>query len=449
MFKGLFYDFESEEQFVALVEKVRGKCKAEGECLIWQGGMQRGYPQFMLNQSESYRPRQLMFQDANPNYPLPQARVKIVCSCKNEKCLNANHLQVELLYKPWDTVAIHARLIEGCIRLQPTDGFDVGCLIRTKGIDARGYGHMSVNNKPMLTHTVSLLLNDKLTTRPIGQDGNKLMVRHKCANTGCCEPSHLEWGTPMENSDDRNRDGTHIVGEKNPCATITKDVASAIKLSWKPRGDPGYQSQSQRANYFGVSISLVGNIDAGASWNYLPGPSNKPGKIQGTERRKVDRDNLSEEDMKTLIDRIASRVKITPGISKDASLELPCHIFTGRQTEGYGVLRFHKLDFKAHVIVCEHKMKQRTPQGEVVRHRCGQKLCVCPDHLTFGTRTDNWYDAVMHDDVKRKLSVDDVKSIREIEITDVIAIRQAAKNHDTSAQHIKAIIRREKWTFIE
>lgn len=87
-------------------------------------------------------------------------------------------------------------------------------------------------------------------------------VRHRCRTTSCVEIEHLELGTPAENAADRVRDGTEVIGEKHPFASITNEDAKHVALSKLD----GPASLAERAAKFGVTKAVVKNIDAGDSW---------------------------------------------------------------------------------------------------------------------------------------------------------------------------------------
>lgn len=449
-YEGVFYSFESKAQFDALVAKVKAKCDStEDGCEIWQGWAAIGdsdtRPKYKGNGS-SYDLRRLIFQAAFPEASLPQTTFTLVCSCKNPRCLKPEHLQVKS--HEWNVDTIRARLDAGRTRAPPTLGFDVGCLIWNRCTSPEGYGIINVDRSSRFTHTIALLLHQGIQTPPKGPDGLPLMVRHKCVNRHCCEPAHLEWGTAKENGEDRVRDGTSLAGENSPLAQMSTETASAIKMSWRPRGDPEYLTQAQRALKFGVRECVVNNIDVGGSWNHLPGPSNKPVTAKAP-KVKITRDDLTEEIIKELISRIRKKVTVTPGLSKDKSITSPCHIWTGSISQGYGNMKYKNLGIRPHIIVCEHNKRERTPEGQVVRHICGRKDCVSPDHLTFGTRPDNWVDSVLHGDIKHKFTIEDIRRIRLIPITDNEAIRKEAEDNNVAYGYIQGIIRKRIWAAIE
>lgn len=449
-YKGIFYDFDSEAQFDALVQKIRGRCtKEEGGCEIWPGGVSPLGAPVYKNSVQWYNLRRLIFQLANPEYVLPDSTFKLVCSCGNDKCLFPEHVTLELKERVlWNIGSISERLNAGCTRSAPAAGFEVGCLLWNKYINPRGYGTLGVDRTNRFVHVIAMLLHDNITTPPTAPDGAPLIVRHKCTNKHCCEVTHLEWGTHQENGGDRVRDNTNRAGEDHPLAQMTSETASAIKLSWRQRSAPDYLTQAQRAEKFGVTVHVVNNIDCGSSWAHLPGPPNKPMKVASAKDRAT-RDDLTEDIMATLLSRIQAKVDVTPGISKDPAITTPCHIFTGASIYGYGNLKYKNTNFRTHVLVCEHKMKKRTPDNFVVRHRCGNRLCCAADHLEFGTRTENWLDAIAHGDIECKFSVDEVRRIRTIPITDTLAIQQAAENHKVRYDYIQGIINRRIWSLIE
>ena len=80
--------------------------------------------------------------------------------------------------------------------------------------------------------------------------------------------------------------------------------------------------------------------------------------------------------------------------------------------DGYGRLARMGVCYFVHVIVCEGQAGFRTPPGLLVRHLCGNKSCVEPSHLGFGTKRENACDAIMHGDLVCKMSVSDVLALR-------------------------------------
>lgn len=88
-----------------------------------------------------------------------------------------------------------------------------------------------------------------------------LIVRHKCDNPPCCNPSHLETGTPKQNTQD-------AIFRKR----LSRGDRHASKLTWgdvcdiRRRLRDG-QTQQHVAEIHRVSRSLVGLIGQGLRWS--------------------------------------------------------------------------------------------------------------------------------------------------------------------------------------
>lgn len=83
------------------------------------------------------------------------------------------------------------------------------------------------------------------------------VVRHRCDNRACREPTHLELGSNADNSQDmvdRGRQGAQ------PCLSI--EDAREIRLCYVPgtRWNPSPTGQRQLASKFGVTQSVIQQI---------------------------------------------------------------------------------------------------------------------------------------------------------------------------------------------
>lgn len=123
-----------------------------------------------------------------------------------------------------------------------------------------GYGHFGLNGKVEKAHRVAYKLHHK-TTIPEG-----LVVRHKCDNPPCCNPSHLELGTLSDNSRDMKQRGRSLFGERSNTAKLTDQQIQEIRDRMKTytRG-----LQSQLAIEYGVSQSAISRVINGKNWSHL------------------------------------------------------------------------------------------------------------------------------------------------------------------------------------
>ena len=99
----------------------------------------------------------------------------------------------------------------------------------------------------------------------------------------------------------------------------------------------------------------------------------------------------------------------------DVRAEGVCWFWKGQTTNSYGRFR----GIRAHRFAYE-VAKGPIPEDLMVRHLCGNKLCMNPHHLEDGTMADNAQDGIRLGEVlrgsrngKSKLSDADVRYIRE------------------------------------
>lgn len=295
----------------------------------------------------------------------------------------------------------------------------------------------------MYAHIAACLLKLGVEKIPRTQDGQLQVVRHKCPNKNCCEPSHLELGTHKQNSEDMIRDGTQRRGEAMHNCKITEEIAAAIKMSWRPKRHRDYLTVKERGNKFCVPYTSVVKIDQGKSWSYLPGP---PGKTYKTSLiKKINRNSLTQEDYDLLRVRILKKCRTE---TKDGH-DTPCQIWTGHLLGGYGKIVYKHTSFRPHVLMCEATAKQRTPDKHVVRHLCGRKTCCEPRHLKFGTDSQNRADAFHHGDVTAKLTMSDVIDIRSLGGHTAAERRTIGLKYGVHERTIKCILDGKSWAFID
>lgn len=123
-----------------------------------------------------------------------------------------------------------------------------GCWEWTAFRDKDGYGKLRVgaSNKP--AHAVSWALH-------FGEVPAGSLVRHRCHNAPCVNPSHLMLGDHNANMRDRVEAGHYARGEAHPMSKFSDQVVKAV------RDAPGtYEQIGER---FGMSASQVGNIKRG------------------------------------------------------------------------------------------------------------------------------------------------------------------------------------------
>lgn len=116
---------------------------------------------------------------------------------------------------------------------------------------------------------------------------------------------------------------------------------------------------------------------------------------------------------------------------------------------GYGRFHFQDKSMKA------HRMSWFFARGEIpeqcLLHRCDNRLCVNPDHLFVGTRTDNNADKV----AKGRQAKGEALNTAKVTTHDVAAIRAAcssskeiAEQYGLSWGHINKIRGGRVWTHV-
>ena len=106
-----------------------------------------------------------------------------------------------------------------------------------------------------------------------------------------------------------------------------------------------------------------------------------------------------------------------------------------------------KLGSNTHTVsvarVVMYAQEGRPADGEVVRHLCGNKLCVLAEHLVYGTQRDNLQDMAVHGTGASKLSDEDEAMVREL-VAGGLYQREVGKRFGVTRQTVGAIVRRER-----
>jgi len=120
-----------------------------------------------------------------------------------------------------------------------------------------GYGILSSSGLPKQTHVISY-------EQFVGNIPEGLCVCHTCDNPGCVNPSHLFLATNEENSEDRNRKGRTLKGDKSPTAILTEKQVIRIKKMI----EKGI-SNTHIGKKFGVTSWTISRIKCGKNWKHV------------------------------------------------------------------------------------------------------------------------------------------------------------------------------------
>lgn len=121
------------------------------------------------------------------------------------------------------------------------------CWAWTGHLNRRGYGVTQVWGRRLLAHRVAYALAYNADI-----DAG-LVVRHKCDNPGCVNPSHLELGAQADNMHDMRERGRDLRGCAHPNSKLTPEKADCIRSLYGAGG----VSMSHLAKMFGVGVRTV------------------------------------------------------------------------------------------------------------------------------------------------------------------------------------------------
>ena len=422
---------------------INRRTKKNGECIEWTGYMdKKGLPRMFLKR-KSYFVHRYTWEKSNPKV---LGTEYISRPCKNDKCINIEHLRCIPKKKPIIWSRVWTRLLKHTIR-------DVdGCLLWTSRMNKKN-GESRFQSKTVLAHRLSWMVKHETTIIPHTMDGSSTCIRHLCHHPSCIEPSHLKLGTLSQNHfQDKIDNNTIMRGEKHHAVTISEELASEIKLSKRKRGDDDYVTQRARCARFGVSIHVVAHIDRGSSWAYLPDRDGNTGssrnaKARVTRQKAIQRVWTADEFDQAAKILYADIKKTTD--SNRGEVEGECWEFQGAVLGGYGLIPIFGKNMRTHVLSCEIKNKRHRLVGEVCRHLCGNYLCVNAKHLTFGTPKENAIDSVKQGSISSKLDADKVRDIRRrFHFENPPRYKEVADEYGVSEGTISSVVNNRSWKHV-
>lgn len=389
----------------------------ENRCKEWTKKFKNKLPVFS-HKGNWYSVTRLVYDHFNPNAD----KVPLSRTCGNNKCVSPEHLITRK--QPVDYTKIWNRLCDKSV-IEKNDKFDRDCRKWT-GPQKFGYGQTSVDKKTWKVSRLSYFIaNAELPDKD--DAGNILVIRHMCGVPLCFEPTHLKLGTIGENMHDKKTHGTEQNGEKHYRAVLTEDIVRQIR---KHKG-----TDADCSKELGITKKQVYNVRKGHAWHHIP-------LEDGTV--------LTKKVMKKTVkvwtpELFAQAKKKILSNTKDgelhAVLKSKCTVWTGKvDKSGYGNIYFNGVQKGVHMLMCEATNEREIKPTEVTRHLCSQSLCVNPNHLQFGTRNENAYDAVIACNNKNYTSDDKIIEIRSTYLRDGLNMKERALKYGISVSVHRDIV---------
>jgi hypothetical protein len=161
----------------------------------------------------------------------------------------------EMLADPAWRAAVEARFWIKVDRQDPS-----ACWPWTAALGGSGYGVFSIMKPRNVTASaLALSLHH-------GRSGGGLLALHRCDNRPCCNPSHLFWGTQVENIADMDAKGRRRIGHRRPglrhhSTRLTEEAVREIRASTA--------SLVALGERFGVSGDAIHKVRKGLTWKHV------------------------------------------------------------------------------------------------------------------------------------------------------------------------------------
>ncbi len=251
------------------------------------------------------------------------------------------------------------------------------CWVWAAGTMGRGYGHVRIGGVDTSAHRLSWTIT-------FGQIQPGLCVCHRCDNPPCIRPDHLFLGTQGENQRDASRKrrlvgNRYAFGELSARAKLTESEVLQIRAA------SGRQVDIAAA--FGVNQQHVSSIKRGVRcWQHLT-----DGRVRASRpTKKTAEDRTSEGYLARKA--AANAARFWAKVSKPDGDG--CWEWTARRGyNGYGQFSLDGRHCLAHRFSW-FLLTGHFPEGLLVLHKCDNRACVRPGHLSVGNSSDNMQDTI-------------------------------------------------------
>lgn len=283
--------------------------------------------------------------------------------------------------------------------------------------DAQGYGKFTVAGRSEYLHRVIMWLASDY--EHIMDIPKNMQVAHLCRNKCCITFSHFQLVDPIVNASHKKQQGTYTEGENHHSAKMTLERAQALADSWS---DVPKKKQKERAVIFGVSVATVEALDERRSWSQVDHPNGKTFKgHNGFESRKIAKmkNEYTPKEILTIRNRLLARSTVNE-LTK-------CHMINiSRENRRpiFSIFGQSKPGGRWAAIVSSGVNQV----DKNALHSCNHGDCVNPDHLRWGSQSENLIQAFDDGILKRELSDSDIISIKNSQDS----LRQLAKAYNVN-----------------
>jgi hypothetical protein len=131
-----------------------------------------------------------------------------------------------------------------------------------------------------------------------------------------------------------------------------------------------------------------------------------------------------------------------------------CRDWPFTTNRGYGIIyKGTRTAYRVHTMTCKRWHGPAPSPGLEVAHSCGRAVCWAGEHLRWATHIENMHDMILHGHTNRgknnKLTVDQVKEIRQRYAIGNETHRSLGEEYGVSHRVIGGILTGERWAWLD